>query len=582
MVSKEPFRLPVEYVDPALKHEIASTVACDLELTPRPAAAGGSYVYNTLFTPRHLLAQQTAKQWARCFTSDVTFLKETQMLVQTPPVLELRPHEPARIQRIVQHWNRLVDADTDFLQRYGYMELEWFQSLNHSATYLQTIATVQLTSPLLTLLLPIMILFFPLLLLHAQGVSVSFATYMETLKIIAKNHVLGKLLNIQEYNFQNIGYIFTSLVMYAYSLYSNTIVCKHFYENIVEANGHLMDLKNYLDATLSHMRDFTGRHAGLATYKVFLAKTRDHLRVLEQYQEKLRTLTPFTLSFAKLNKIGELLTLYYTLYNDKKLQESIEYSFGFEGYLDNIDQVYHRGVAATVAWARWTDEAAAAGFEGQTYPLLEGGAAAPVKNDVALDKNMIITGPNASGKTTLLKTTLINIILSQQCGCGFYTAATIAPYTHIHSYLNIPDTSGRDSLFQAESRRCKEILDAVEPAEPKSRHFCIFDELYSGTNYREATRAARSFLEYLSRRDNVTFMLTTHYRKLCKHKNERIVNCKMDVVRAGDRLEYTYVLKPGVSKIEGGIVVMKDLNYPEEIITMMEDPRRPMAGGGGN
>ena len=74
---------------------------------------------------------------------------------------------------------------------------------------------------------------------------------------------------------------------------------------------------------------------------------------------------------------------------------------------------------------------------------------------------MIITGPNAAGKTTLLKTTTINIILSQQWGCGFYRKCSISPYSHIHCYLNIPDTSGRDSLFQAEARRCKEILDAI-------------------------------------------------------------------------------------------------------------------------
>jgi hypothetical protein len=74
---------------------------------------------------------------------------------------------------------------------------------------------------------------------------------------------------------------------------------------------------------------------------------------------------------------------------------------------------------------------------------------------------MIITGPNASGKTTILKSTLINIILTQQFGCGFYSSAKLSPFKHIHCYLNIPDTSGRDSLFQAEARRCKEILDII-------------------------------------------------------------------------------------------------------------------------
>jgi DNA mismatch repair ATPase MutS len=101
-----------------------------------------------------------------------------------------------------------------------------------------------------------------------------------------------------------------------------------------------------------------------------------------------------------------------------------------------------------------------------------------VSNDFDFNKNMIITGPNAAGKTTLIKTTIINIVLSQQFGYGFYQSATINPYHQIHSYLNIPDTSGRDSLFQAEARRCNEIIQEFN-AHSKQRHFCIFYELYS-------------------------------------------------------------------------------------------------------
>ena len=45
-----------------------------------------------------------------------------------------------------------------------------------------------------------------------------------------------------------------------------------------------------------------------------------------------------------------------------------------------------------------------------------GNAAAVIANDVSLDKQLIITGPNAAGKTTVIKTTLFNLILSQQIG----------------------------------------------------------------------------------------------------------------------------------------------------------------------
>ena len=113
---------------------------------------------------------------------------------------------------------------------------------------------------------------------------------------------------------------------------------------------------------------------------------------------------------------------------------------------------------------------------------------------------------------------VMSAILTQQFGCGFYKECKIHPYSHIHSYLNIPDTSERDSLFQAESRRCKDIIDTIGayPEDKGYRHFCIFDELYSGTNPEEASRSGYAFLTYLDQHSNVHYMLTTHYVYICK------------------------------------------------------------------
>jgi DNA mismatch repair ATPase MutS len=209
----------------------------------------------------------------------------------------------------------------------------------------------------------------------------------------------------------------------------------------------------------------------------------------------------------------------------------------------------------------------------QYYPALIDETYVP--NDATMDKNMIITGPNAAGKTTYLKTTVINIIFTQQFGCGFYSTCRMKPYTHIHSYLNIPDTSGRDSLFQAESRRCKEILNVINESSEKSRHFGIFDELYSGTNPVEATKSAYSFLLYLSKFENVDYILTTHYVDICSRLTKastRIENWKMDAKmdEKGD-IEYNYTISKGISTIQGAVKVLRDMEYPEEIInTIME------------
>ena len=69
------------------------------------------------------------------------------------------------------------------------------------------------------------------------------------------------------------------------------------------------------------------------------------------------------------------------------------------------------------------------------YPPLMNDA--PVKNSISMKKNIIVTGPNAAGKTTLLKSLLLNVLFSQQVGKGFYDKANINPYEYLHCYLNI-------------------------------------------------------------------------------------------------------------------------------------------------
>jgi len=207
-------------------------------------------------------------------------------------------------------------------------------------------------------------------------------------------------------------------------------------------------------------------------------------------------------------------------------------------------------------------------FKNQIYPTLIDD---PVYNSVSLKNNLIITGPNASGKTTQLKTTAINIILTQQFGVGFYEKCTLVPYTHVHSYLNIPDTSGRDSLFQAEARRCKEILEIIdkEGVEEDSRHFCVFDELFSGTNAEAATEVSYGFLKYLQKYANVDFILTTHFVKLCrkvkKTKNMRIDNYKMSAELVGDNILFSYKLVKGISKIKAAKLILMQMGFPKDI-----------------
>jgi DNA mismatch repair ATPase MutS len=185
----------------------------------------------------------------------------------------------------------------------------------------------------------------------------------------------------------------------------------------------------------------------------------------------------------------------------------------------------------------------------------------PVKNNINLNKNIIITGPNASGKTTLIKSTILNLFFSQSIGMGCYDKCITPIFDFFHSYLNIPDTSNRDSLFQAEARRCKDIIDFIHKNKNK-KHLCIFDEIYSGTNPTDAVLCASIYLDRLNeKKDNVDYILTTHYIGICNHfdKSKITINKKMKSYKKNNSVNHTYIMENGISTINGGYSVLLDL-----------------------
>jgi DNA mismatch repair protein MutS len=108
---------------------------------------------------------------------------------------------------------------------------------------------------------------------------------------------------------------------------------------------------------------------------------------------------------------------------------------------------------------------------------------------------------------------------------------------------------------------------------PTKRHFCIFDELYSGTNPYEAVAAAYGYIAFISKNPRVDLILTTHYIELCELLEKRnagaITNLHMSV--CADTGAYLYKIASGISCIKGGLKVLRDLDYPNEIVESARD-----------
>jgi energy-coupling factor transporter ATP-binding protein EcfA2 len=130
-------------------------------------------------------------------------------------------------------------------------------------------------------------------------------------------------------------------------------------------------------------------------------------------------------------------------------------------------------------------------------------------------QNTLLTGPNGSGKSTFLKAIMSAVILSQTFGICPATSCKLTPFKYLSTYLNIPDCQGRESLFQAEMRRCHDHLNMLRALEEKHQFsFNIMDEIFVSTNYLEGISGAYGVIKSLEQYPCSMNIITTHFDKL--------------------------------------------------------------------
>ena len=568
------FHLPIEYLDDKL-HTLDNNLYSDLELTPKTKNIENKEsksIYEYFLQPQNEFAINTLEKWKLHYTSNKDFIEDSKKIISNMDSYKEKVESNYTLdcERIKEIWKN-IKGDDAFLQKYNYIDWNIFMHLNNSPNFLLGMSVIQIASPIISILLPIIFLLLPFILLKIQNIPINFYDYLRILKKIANNHFLGiAVRSFEDYSTTNMLYLLASLGFFLFQIYQNISTCKTFYNNIKKINNDIVCLRSYLKNSITKMGEFLNITKNIETYKPFSQVVNTHLEQLINMHEELKSISPFSMSINKFTSLGTLLTSYYVLFDNVNYAEAFKYSMAFEGYMDNLYGIHDNLLCKRIGLANVNNKKKCK-FVNQYYPVID--SEESIKNDCDLEKNIIISSPNKSGKTTFLKTTLINIILTQQTGMGYYSSCVITPYTHVHCYLNIPDTSGRDSLFQAESRRCKEILDKISDKK-EEKHFCIFDELYSGTNPEEATKAGTAFLKYLENYKNVDFILTTHYINVCKRfkSSELTKNYKMNVtINKDETFVYHYKIKKGISKIKGATRVLKDMNYPDEIIKSIEN-----------
>jgi len=192
------------------------------------------------------------------------------------------------------------------------------------------------------------------------------------------------------------------------------------------------------------------------------------------------------------------------------------------------------------------------------HPALDHGIA----NELHFDKwkNMIfLTGANMAGKSTFMKSIGVNLYLAHM---GFPVAARGMEFTAfdgIYSSVNVADNLNRGySHFYAEVLRVKEVAKAVASGK---RLLVIFDELFKGTNVKDAFDGTLAVASAFSKYHNCFFIVSTHIIETGaelqnSHKNLQMLY--LPTIMEDNVPVYTYKLEEGISTDRHGMKILEN------------------------
>jgi DNA mismatch repair protein MutS len=192
-----------------------------------------------------------------------------------------------------------------------------------------------------------------------------------------------------------------------------------------------------------------------------------------------------------------------------------------------------------------------------------------VANDVSMlpGSNLILlTGANMAGKSTFMKSLSIALFLAHM---GFPVPAKqmdFTPLDGIYTTINLPDNLGMGaSHFYAEVLRVKKMAQELASGR---RLFILFDELFRGTNVKDAYDATITITSAFAGKSTCLFVLSTHIVEagpiLSKHENIRFLY--LPTTMNGQQPVYTYKLSQGITDDRHGMVIIRN----EGILDILE------------
>lgn len=199
------------------------------------------------------------------------------------------------------------------------------------------------------------------------------------------------------------------------------------------------------------------------------------------------------------------------------------------------------------------------------HPLVEH----PVANCIEETRSVLLTGSNASGKSTFLKTVAINAILAQtihtcmanSCRTGFY---------RIMSSMALKDNlETGESYYMVEIRSLKRIMTEAE-RKTMAPVMCCVDEVLRGTNTVERVAASSRILQSLAK-DGAFVFAATHDIELTHLLEKEYANYHFREEVLDNDISFNYILNKGRATTRNAIKLLGIMGYDEEVIKKAEE-----------
>jgi DNA mismatch repair protein MutS len=234
-------------------------------------------------------------------------------------------------------------------------------------------------------------------------------------------------------------------------------------------------------------------------------------------------------------------------------------------------------VAAKKGWVRpQVSEAYGIHIVEGRHPVVEALTGSFVPNDLHLDEHhylLLLTGPNAAGKSTFARQSALLVLLAQIGGFLPVESAEIGVVDRIFTRVGAADFLARGlSTFMMEMMETANIL-----RQATARSLIILDEVGRGTGTSDGQAIAQAVAETLAQEVKAKTIFTTHYHELARLAETvpGVTNARLEVRENKDEVTFLYKVAPGAAQKSYGIYVAQIAGLPEHVV---QRARKLLAG----